>query len=175
MYLEQYSKFKGHLILKDKFISSEPLNRWLVIESISIHIQYYLKTYKISVTLIYLVLVFITSNLSPQIWTDHNKYVCLITIQHNIFKFLQSLILIWAPLLNEQNIRFLVKNENLQFLNLTINLPVVMEIEKLIELNETVYGVLRKLSLMLLFKSKVVHFIHKESVARFLKLPLTVH
>lgn len=50
-----------------------------------------------------------------------------------------------------------------------------MEIEKLIELNETVYGVLRKLSLMLLFKSKVVHFIHKESVARFLKLPLTVH
>lgn len=175
MYLEQYSKFKGHLVFKDKFIASEPLNRWIVIETISIQIQYYSKTYKMSVTLIYLVLVFITSNFSPQVWTNRNKYVCLIAIQSNIFKFLQNLILLWAPLLSEQNIRLLVKNENLQFFNFIINLPAIMEIERLIELNEAVHNVLRKCSLLVLFKSEVVHFIHKESVTRFLKLPLTLY
>lgn len=181
MYFKEYSSIKGNILLQDKFISSfydkkYSYFKYIDIKTILFSIQLNIKNYKRINILIYFTLRFLGNSSLDYIAQQQNKYIILFWNKLNIFKFLQNLILIYLPLLLKNDLFFLDKTENLKFLKYSFKeLPLFLEHELIIELNDFYINAFKKIEMNLFITSTFLSILHKESFARFLKLPIILY
>lgn len=181
MYLKEYSSLKGNILLQDKFISSFYNKkyfyfRYINIKTIIFSIQPNIKNYKRVNILIYFTLKFLGNSSVDYIAQQQNKYVILFWNKITIFKFIQNLILVYLPLLSKNDLFFLDKTENLKFLKYNLKeLPLLLEHELIIELNDFYINAFKKIEVNVFITSTFLSIVHKESFARFLKLPAILH
>lgn len=94
---------------------------------------------------------------------------------YNIFRFLNSFFLVWLPSRIENKILFSINLSN--FNNLIYNFkgfPVILEIEKLLEINDYYFKILHQFEAKLILSVNFKNLIHKETFARILKFPLSI-
>lgn len=172
MYLENYYIFKNHFFLIDKTLNQRKYNFYLKIKSLNFKIKIRIKNAEFIFNFLFLILIF----LNFVIFKFKNHWMICMLHNSDIFIFLNNFILIWLPL-SIQNM-YLVSLSILRLSTLTYYFdyfPLIVEIEKLMELNNYNFKILKNIEYKLVLNTRFININHKESFSRMFKLPLMIN
>jgi len=126
-------------------------------------------------TTIFIFLLLLLTFLHSFTFKIKTAFAIVLTRLHEIFSFLNRLILVLLPFRNYNKKKFIKDYFNLNTLNYNFKaFPLIPEIENILELNKIYFRTIKIIEAKLVIKMSFINIFHKESFGQVLKLPVYI-
>lgn len=166
MYLKYYYEQKGYFLLEDtKHFKFKNLNNNKTL-NLKINIKNIIEIKRVNFIIFLLLKLW-----QFKIQLNNKCFLGIINNYNSIFSFIENLILIWLPLSYNIKTNLIGENSNTLAYDLKY-LPLLDELETLLEFNDYYYYILETNTAQILFSVNNLNLFEKENFVRFFKIPL---